>query len=236
MKRFLKFRSLMIATVTILYCSIFALFGAAVPLADSLRSSLKNLDKYVSLARDYDNQVEALRGTKQPDLREIAAAETTLRRLRIGLAKFQSEFRSVLSNIKSAGKWTPNLDSSFEAIAKGENPNLAQLVKEHGGARRTLEKLAAALGRLPAAFDESARELGELKAKAGGTVRYAAATSHSSGRVTCTTTITYCTVCTLVYIATPDLGGGYSIDTDLKCGTKKCTITRTCREAVDLPQ
>jgi len=213
-------------------------------LADSLRSHLENLDKYASLAREYDNQVEALRGAAQPNLREIAAAEAKLEQLRIDLPKFQSEFRSVISKIKSAGKWTRNLDSSFETIAIRENRDLAQLVKERGGVRSVLEKLAAALGKLPAAIDESERNLSELKAKAVGTVDrldvkiigvgYTAAPANPGGKISCTTTVTYCTVCILVYRAIPEGSGEYSLETDLKCTTKKCNITRTCGHASDL--
>lgn len=206
------------------------------PLADSLRSHVEYLDKYDSLAREYDNQVEALRGAAQPNLQGIAAAEAKLKRLRTDLPKFQSEFRNGISKIKSAGRWTPELDSRFETIATRENPDLAQLVKKGGGLRSVMEKLNAALGKLPAVIDESEKELNELKAKAVGAVNsldvriigvgYTAVPGQ--GGVSCTTTVAYCTYCTLVFVVAGfDEEGGYEYEAEEQCSVGKCRNRRT---------
>jgi hypothetical protein len=166
------------------------------------------------------------------------------------LPKLQSDLLSIISKIKSTGKWTPVLDAAFERNVPTMRipPELAQVVKNNGGFRSFIEKLQASLKKLATHIDDHQKELNALKPKAVGSlnqmesldrfgarvipVGYATAPPRLRDVLRCVPHAAACVVCTLVAVvvevATEGGGTAVAVTMARSCVVGACLSAVQC--------
>jgi hypothetical protein len=143
--------------------------------ADLGRTEAENMNRFASNVRGFYDQFQTLKKDSKPDTRQIDTAQAKLKEIKVQLPAFQSDLRSLVTKLKSAGKWTAELDSYFEntAINNAQNREFVDFVKRKGGVRVVIEKCIGALGRFSTELDENERDLNGMKPSRIGSINRA---------------------------------------------------------------
>ena len=123
------------------------------------RSLFTAFDRFFKRADALDKKTSV---TKSELDAVVADAEAVKR----AIPTFQRAISSMISKLKTAGKWTPELDTFVENQLKTKGVSDARLreFRENGGARRALEIAGAKSAELTAALDG---DIKALRAKSG---------------------------------------------------------------------
>lgn len=225
MKKTLNSRALVIGLTIALLCLVLGPFGVGAPTfaekeapattlsindpaitrtandqpflpADFAKSEAESINKFGLQVIDYRDHFETVSNATSPDATQLAAVERKLNDLKTKFPRFQSDARSLVTKLKSAGKWTKELDSYFEAAAaKNAPPEFLDQVKAEGGLRSALDKQIAALHKFSDELDRDSLRLRDLKTRKVSWLHWAdsllVSTAHARiGRLSCDTCLT----------------------------------------------
>ena len=161
------------------------------------REFIGAFDKFLKRADALDKQTTV---TKSELDALIADAEAVKR----AIPTFQRGASAMVSKLRTAGKWTPELDAFVERQLKAKGTSDARLqgLRTNGGARAVLESAATKIAELPAALDQDIRA---LRTKSGVVQRLV---EELLGKPVYASLWSRAHACWMVYWLMPDCGMG----------------------------
>ncbi len=134
-----------------------------------VRSEADGIVRFTQSLTDYYAQFQGLKKAIQPSAALISAVETRAQSVRGDIPACARNLSGFVSRLKSAGKWTKDLDIHFEQVAasNGLNSSFVSEIKQAGGARATLEKGLPDIGQLAAKIDQDLIQIRSMKGQSG---------------------------------------------------------------------